>query len=169
MKITDAKWSGGELRLSTNDPEAMRFAYGFAEGDYEIVKAKKKRSLDANAYAWVLIDKLAAELRIGKTEVYKNAIRDIGGNCEIYCGKENAIKALCKQWVRNGIGWQAEIMPSKLKGCVNAMLWYGSSAYDSKQMSILIDRLVQDCKSLDIETLPPERLSAMLEEWNGKT
>ena len=156
------------MTLTTSDPEAIRFAIGFEAGDYSLAKAKKKRSLDANAYAWVLIDKLAAELRIGKEEIYRNTIRDIGGNSEIYCGSEKAIEALCKQWVRNGIGWQAETMPSKLPGCVNVVLYYGSSAYDSKQMSVLIDRLVQDAKAVGIETMPPDKLNGLLEAWDGR-
>lgn len=166
MKIESAEWSAGELRLKTTDPEAIRFAIGFEPGDYTVAKAKKKRSLDANAYAWVLIDKLAAALRMSKTEVYRNAIRDIGGNSEIYCGKEKAIEALCKQWEKTGIGWQAEKMPSKLPGCVNAILYYGSSAYDSKQMSIFIDHLKQDCESLGIEVEPDERIKSLLESWD---
>ena len=168
MKITAARWSGGELVLSTKDPEAVRFSMGFVEGEYSIVKAKKPRSLDANAYAWVLIDKLATALRMSKIEVYRNAIRDIGGVSEIYCGKENAIEDLCKQWVKMGIGWQAETMPSKLPGCVNAILYRGSSEYDAKQMSVLIDHLVQDCKALDIETMPPDKLRGLLEAWDGR-
>lgn len=168
MKIDAATWSAGKLTLTTSDPEAVRFAIGFEPGEYQITKAKKKRSLDANAYAWVLIDKLAAALHMSKTEVYRNAIRDIGGNSEIYCGKEKAIDALCKQWEKTGIGWQAEIMPSKLPGCVNAILYYGSSAYDSKQMSIFIDRLKQDCESLGIEVEPDERIKSLLEAWEKK-
>ena len=44
--------------------------------------------------------------------------------------------------------------------------YYGSSTYDTRQMSQLIDNLVQDCKALDIETLTPEKLSLLMEEWN---
>lgn len=168
MKITGARWSGGELRLSTSDPEAVRFALGFEEGDYQIAKTKKRRSLDANAYAWVLMDKLAAHLRIGKEEIYRNAIRDIGGNSETVCVQDGALETLRRCWEKNGLGWQVETMPSKLKGCTNAVLYYGSSAYDVHQMSVLIDRLVQDCKAVGIETLPPEKLNAMIGAWDGK-
>ena len=43
--------------------------------------------------------------------------------------------------------------------------YYGSSRYNTRQMSRLIDSIVQDCKDLGIETLPPEKLAAMKEEW----
>lgn len=168
MKITAAEWSAGKLTLTTSDPEALRFAVGFEAGDYSLAKAKKRRSLDANAYAWVLIDKIAAAMRLGKEEVYRNAIRDIGGNSEVVCVQTRALDTMKRCWERNGLGWQVDTMPSKIPGCVNAVLYYGSSAYSVHQMSVLIDRLVQDAKALDIETMPPDKLNGLLEAWDGK-
>lgn len=168
MKITAARWAGGELILSTSDPEAVRFALGFEEGDYQIAKAKKRRSLDANAYFFVLADKIAAVTGIPKTEVYRHAIKEVGGNSDTVCVVKKAADALCSGWEHNGLGWQTERFPSKIKGCVNVTLYYGSSTYDTKQMSRLIDNVVQDAKALGIETLPPEKLKSMLEGWNGR-
>lgn len=51
--------------------------------DVKIKKHLEKRSNDANAYAWVLIGKLSAALRIPPTEVYRQHIQDVGGNFEI--------------------------------------------------------------------------------------
>ena len=166
MKIDAAEWSAGKLILTTADPEAVRFAIGFSPGEYTIGKAKKNRSKDANALAWKLIDQLASALRMSKIEVYKNAIRDIGGNSETYCMQEKAVDMFRKCWTMNGIGWQVETFPSKLPGCVNVTAYYGSSAYDSKQMSVLIDHLKQDCESLGIEVEPDERIKSLLKEWD---
>lgn len=126
---------------------------------------RKKRSLDANAYCWVLLDKLAARLSVPKTMVYRQFIREIGGNSEIVCVMEQAADRLIDGWSRNGIGWLAEKMPSKLDGCVNVVLYYGSSTYDTVQMSRLIDLIVQDCKEQGIETLTPFELDALKERW----
>lgn len=136
--------------------------------DITLKKHREKRSLDANAYAWVLMDKLATATGQPKTEIYRRAVRDVGGNTETYCGLAPAVEKLCEVWARRGLGWQAETFPSKLDGCLNVILYYGSSTFDSAQMSRLIDGLVQDCQALNIETLPPERLAAMMEEWGGK-
>lgn len=170
MRIKAAEWRGGQLVLTTNDPEAVRFALNFkGEGDYVLSPAKKRRSLDANAYAWVLIDKLASAMRLDKEEVYRNAIRDIGGVSEIVCVPERGFDTLRRCWEKNGIGWQVERMPSKLDGCVNAVLYYGSSAYDTQQMSGLIDHLVQDAQAIGIETMPPYKLQGLLESWDGRS
>ena len=131
----------------------------------EIKRFRRKRSLDANAYAWVLIDKLAQATGVRKEEVYREAIRNIGGASATVCVPTKAVEQLCKNWRRNGLGWQVEILPSKLDGCTNAILYYGSSVYDTKQMSSLIDLLVQDCRQLGIETLPPRELEALEAQW----
>lgn len=130
-----------------------------------VKKYRKGRSLDANAYAWVLIDKIARRLRLSKAEVYRNTIRTIGGVSETVCVVDKAVDRLCQVWSRNGLGWQTETFPSKIEGCTNVILYYGSSSYDTEQMSALIDFLVQECKALGIETMPPEELESLINNY----
>lgn len=165
MEISGAEYRDGCLVLRTADPEAIRFAYTFQPGNFRLERAKKRRSLDANAYCWVLVDKIAEALRIGKEEVYRKSIRDIGGVSETVCVRSEAVQKLCESWRARGIGWQTEEFPSKLDGCTNVTLYYGSSCYDAHQMSVLIDHLVQDAQALGIETLPPYKLQAMMEAY----
>ena len=131
-----------------------------------VKKYRKGRSLDANAYAWVLIDKIARRLKLSKAEVYRNAIRTIGGVSETYCALDKSVDRLCQVWSQNGLGWQTETFPSKIEGCTNVILYYGSSSYDTEQMSALIDSLVQECKALGIETMPPEELESLIKNYN---
>ena len=131
-----------------------------------VKKYRKGRSLDANAYAWVLIDKIAQRLKLSKAEVYRNAIRTIGGVSETYCALDKSVDRLCQVWSQNGLGWQTETFPSKIEGCTNVILYYGSSSYDTEQMSALIDSLVQECKALGIETMPPEELESLIKNYN---
>jgi hypothetical protein len=136
--------------------------------DLEVKEHRKKRSLDANAYAWVLIGKLADEQRITPLEVYRQAIQNVGGNYEILPIREDAADHFRRIWEAKGLGWPCVDMGrSKLSGYRNMMAFYGSSTYDTRQMSQFIDNLVQDCKALDIETLSPEKLSLLMEGWNA--
>ena len=89
----------------------------------------------------------------------------MGGNYDTVCVPQKAVDALCRHWQHNGLGWITETFESKLKDCVNVNLYYGSSAYDSKQMSLLIDNVVQDAKALGIETKTPQELSLLKEDW----
>lgn len=130
-----------------------------------IKEQKRRRSLDANAYAWVLLDKLAERLHEPKADIYRGYIREIGGNSETVCVRSEAAEQLCEGWQHNGLGWQAETMPSKLAGCTNVVLYYGSSTYDTAQMSRLIDLIVQDCEAIGIETKDAAELDRLLEEW----
>jgi hypothetical protein len=127
-----------------------------------VKRFRQKRSLDANAYAWVIIDKIAQRMRLSKVEVYRDHIRHIGGVSETVCVQERAVDKLTEAWSKNGIGWQTETFPSKIPGCTNVTLYYGSSTYDTAQMSALIDALVQTAKSLGIETMPDEELKSLL-------
>jgi hypothetical protein len=131
----------------------------------KVTKKKKKRSLDSNAYFWILVDKLSQRLNLPKEDIYRNAIKNISGASEIVCVKNEAVEKLCSGWNRNGLGWQTETMPSKIEGCTNVVLYYGSSTFDQSQMTRLIDNIVQDCKAVGIETLTPNELARLLEGW----
>lgn len=131
----------------------------------KIGKFSKKRSMDANAYCWVLISKLAEKLNIPKTEVYRNAIKEMGGNYDTVCIQTKAVKSLCDGWSRNGIGWVTDTFPSKLDGCTNVILYYGSSTYDTAQMSRLIENIIQDCKALGIETKSQDEIDSLISQW----
>lgn len=132
--------------------------------DVTVKKYRAKRSLDANAYAWVLIDKIAAASGRTKDDIYRDEIKRIGGVSEVVCVREAAVERLRQTWSKYGMGWQTEVFDSEVEGFKNLILYYGSSSYDTKQMSILIDRLVQDAQSLGIETMPPEQLESLLAE-----
>lgn len=133
----------------------------------KLTRWQEKRSLDANAYCFVLIGKIAEKTGVPKDEVYREAVRNLGGNYDTVCIQNKAADALCEGWSHNGLGWIAERFPSKIDGCVNVNLYYGSSTYDTKTMSRLIDNIVQDAKALGIETMTPAELMRLQEEWNG--
>lgn len=131
----------------------------------ELKQHRERRSLDANAYCWVLIGKLAEKLNQGRDNVYRALVRDIGGNYDTVCVKAEAVESLCSGWERHGLGWITERFPSKLEGCINVNLYYGSSVYDTSQMSRLIDAIIAECKENGIETATPLELERLKEEW----
>lgn len=127
---------------------------------------KKKRSLTANAYAWVLINALAEKMNVSPVEIYRAAIKNIGGVSEIVCCRKKAVEQFCRAWEAHGIGWQTEIIDSKFGECSNIICYYGSSTYDCSQMAKLIDEIVTDCKEVGVETLPPQELKSLCEAWH---
>lgn len=165
MRIENARIQGGELILTCSMQEARQFAYRFKPGEYEIRPEKKKRSLDANSYSWLLINRIADALRTAPEEVYREALRNIPNALEIVCIQNKAVDSMTRLWTNGHVGRRVETEPSKIKDCTNMYLYYGSSDFNSRQMSILIDNLVQDAKALDIETRPAEEIRSLLEAW----
>lgn len=173
VNFSAARWQrdmeGTWLCLKVDrERQAMSFLSDMQEGKRYVAELKEfrqRRSLDANAYAWVLIDRLAEKTREPKTQIYRSYIREIGGNSETVCVLSGAVDSLISGWSKNGVGWVADSGPSKIPGCTNVTLYFGSSTYDTRQMSRLIDLIVQDCKEQGIETLTPFELDAMKERW----
>lgn len=134
----------------------------------EVKEWREKRSLDANAYCWVLLDKLAAKLNIPKVDIYRQMIVNIGGNCEPICVKNIAVDKVCQGWERHGLGWCTETSKSKIEGCTNVILYYGSSSYDTEQMSRLIQNIVDECKAQGIETRTPAEIANLISLWGAE-
>ena len=124
---------------------------------------KNKRSLDANNYAWLLCQKLAEILNVTKEEVYRQHIKEYGTFLTVKIANEKATE-LQRTWGEHGVGWLSELIG---KGDYQStyMLYPGSSTYDSKQMSRLIDGLVSDCHDQGIETMTPDELESLKALW----
>lgn len=136
----------------------------------EIKEKRKGRSLDANAYCWVLCDKIASVkgLRVKKGDVYRMAIRDYGVTTVVPMETARLGKIL-QAWDDQGYGNDHDIIgKSKFDGYTNVRLYVGSSNYDSKEMSVLIDGLVADAQELGIETMTPDQIEEMKAMWGGE-
>jgi hypothetical protein len=143
--------------------------------EYEVVidKLKKKRSNDANAYYWQLIGQLSAKINVPPREIYRTHIKDVGDNFEIVPIREIAVEAWKSAWESRGIGWCCECLgESKMRDYMNVICFYGSSTYDTRQMSRLIELCVADCKEQGIETMTPQELASLMQGYkeneNGK-
>lgn len=130
-----------------------------------IKENRKRRSLDANSYFWVLADKLAERVHERKEDIYRSYIKDVGGNSEIICIQDKALDRFCERWEQGHIGRFTETIPSKIDGCTNVIVYYGSSDFDTASMSRLIDLIVQDCKEQGIPTLEDIELQRLCDEW----
>lgn len=137
------------------------------EKEYTITvkERKKKRSLNANALYWKLADKLAEHLNKPKSEIYREHIKEIGGVSDIMCSIDQAVDKFCEVWESQGLGWQTDVVESKLEGCKNIIVYYGSSTFDKAQMSRLIDLAMQDCEQYGIPTYSQEEVDRLVQEW----
>lgn len=126
--------------------------------DIDLKKHSAKRSLSANSYAWVLLDKLAERLSIPRETIYRDLIRNVGGNSSVISIPTAECDKLLDSWQRNGLGWFGEILTQK-SDFSEVALYYGSSTFDTKQMSRFIELIIQECRDEEIATDTLERLA----------
>lgn len=136
----------------------------------EAKKYIKKRTTNANNYFWKLLQELCEIAEKDTIEEYKRRVKELGIFRRFKIETEN-IKTFEKMWTTQGIAWFCEIADTEyIKNTefkiVNA--YYGSSSFNSKQMSRLIDGVVQDCKAYEIETKSQAEIDSLLESWNKK-
>lgn len=132
-------------------------------------KGDKARSVNANAYMWVLLSKLQDELQkndpqISKDALYMQYIKEYGISVD-YVLPNEAINAMISVWTAYGLGWFAEKVDDASENSSIIRFYYGSSVYKVKRMKRLIDAIVIDCKALGIETRTPDEIAEMLVRW----
>lgn len=162
MQITAVRVAGDELILTSPDyGEIRRFAYNFKEGNYEIERKKKKRSTDANALCWKLCTEIANVLRTEKESIYVDMLKKYGQSDVVSVLSTVDVKGYFKYFDEFG------------KGTVNGKefthyrVYKGSSEYDTREMSILIDGIIDEAKALDIEVISERERTLLLEEWGN--
>lgn len=140
--------------------------------DIQAKKHREKRSLDANSYFHVLVDKLAKYEKVSLAQMKNEMIFMYGkqafnadGNMIII--KTNVEPTYYKNlesmhwcWVRTDFENGIPVYFYKL--------YEGSHTYNSKEMSLLIDGTVNECKDRGIETMTPAELRRMYEMWGNR-
>ena len=82
--------------------------------------------------------------------------------------KNEAVEKFRQAWSKNGLGWVTETTKSKLEGYTNVIAYYGSSTYNTKEMTRLINLIVDECKQLGIETKPKAEIDSLLRSWDNE-
>lgn len=160
MQITAVRIEGDELLLKSPDiGEIRRFAYHFKEGNYEIERKRKKRSLNANALCWKLCTEIANVLRADKDSIYIDMLKRYGQSDLITMLSIVDPKSYFKYFEECGKG------NSKGREYTHYKVYKGSSEYDTREMSIFLDGIISEAKALDIDVISEREKSLLLQEW----
>lgn len=125
------------------------------DGSYEVGEVKRKRSLTQNAYYWVMLNKLAAKLRLPDHEVHMNMLRDYGVHevfsvlDEVPVGGYFRYYDVIGRGVANG------------KVFKHIRVYKGSSQMNSTEFSRLIDGMREECTLQGIDVATPDEIAAM--------
>ena len=122
---------------------------------FEIKLKTKTRTLTQNAYAWELITQLGNVLKISKEDLYLKMLEDYGQSSIISVKSEIGLNGFFKYY--------KEIGKSKLNNVefTHYKIYKGSSQYDTIEMSIFIDGIIQECESVGIPTLTKEQIEKL--------
>lgn len=134
--------------------------------EYEIKEHKHKRSLNANAYYWVLVNKMADALNQSKEFIHMSMLKQYGQRYVLCVPYDTPVGSLVKYYEQDGVKKQGE----RLFKTYNVYL--PSSEMNIYEMSKLIDGTVEEAQSIGIETMTPnelEHLKAMWGDENGNT
>lgn len=129
---------------------------------YEIKEYKEKRSLNANNYYWELVTQLGNVLKMDKEDLHFQLLQKYG--------QSEMISVVADVDIKNYLKYYAEAGESVLNGKTfkHYKVYKGSSEMDSKEMSILINGLVEECHIQGIETKTPQEINSLLERWDNK-
>ena len=166
----DFETKKAKITLLVNERECLNSIQKLKDDklSIEIKKQRNRRSLDANSYCWLLCDRIAKELSndgsiVTKEDVYKDSILQIG-RFEPVIVTEVAYDNFKRIWENQGLGFLVQEVSRKDK-CVRINCYYGSSTYDTKEMSLLINKIVDLAMSLNIETKSQAEIDSLVQSW----
>lgn len=163
--VRDYQTNQFNITFSTNESSVINEVDKLKDSKLSIkaVKHREKRSLDSNAYAWVLMQKIAEAVNSDKWSVYLECLQKYSRCFTHVIVKPEAVDKM-KELYRTCIDL-GEISVNGMTGH-QLQVYYGSSTFNTKEMSVFIDGIVSECKELEIETLAPAELERMKAAWN---
>ena len=133
--------------------------------DLKLTKHSDKRSLNANALLWKCVGSLAEILNATKEEIYLKALRDYGVNevIAVVPEAEQMLRAAFREVIPLGI----HVIDGKTMANFRCVV--GSSQYNTEQMRLLLDGVIDDCKAMG-GFVPTEReIMTGLELWKKES
>lgn len=127
---------------------------------FEIKEYHKKHSLNANAYAWALIGKIADVLRSSKDEIYLEMLKKYG--------QSEIVSVLSDINVTGYFKYFEKIATVKLQGkdFTHYKVFKGTSEYNTAEMAVFIDGVISEAEELGIDTLPPDEVKKIKSLWS---
>lgn len=130
----------------------------------ELKQWRNHRSLDANALLWACIGDMVKALGGDKWDYYIKYLREYGQYTMIQL-QPDALEQFKKVYR------ECEVIGSRYvdgKEMLQVLCYYGSSTYDTKEFSVLLDGVIQDMKHAGVEPPTSEEMKRSLEMWENE-
>ena len=142
-----------------NRNECIDYLLEQEDKTFEVKLYRKKRSNNANGYAWHLLNEMSNVLRASKEDIYVQMLKRYG--------QSEMVSVLSDIDVGGYFKYYEPIANTTLQGkeFTHYRVYKGSSEYDTREMSIFIDGIVSEAKGLNIETMPEGEIERLKELW----
>lgn len=126
----------------------------------------KKRSLDANNFAWLIMDRLAKRVDSTKEEIYMHMLERYGSFIYLPVLPDNvgAIEEVFRI-VRDRGEVEMTTKSGKKVVCRQLQCYKGSSLFDTREMSKFIDGIISEAKPLGVEVDTKEEIERIKAAW----
>lgn len=183
IEFTDAKlWHGSDGYMMVLSVPFQTQAKGFLEKMQEgktyvaeIKEKKLKRSLNANNYSWALTDKLSDVMvirgvKLSKEEMHAEMIFRYGQVALDEDGRQLVYSTAQNVPINEFFPYAKEFGESELNGKTfrHYRIYRGSHTYNTKEMAVFIAGIVEECKEQGIETMTPDELARLSNDWRGQ-
>ena len=122
---------------------------------FEIKEHKEKRSLSQNAYAWKLINEIGNKIGKSKEELYVEMLKDYGQHEVISMLSTIDPKGYFKYYEVIGTGIVND------KEFTHYKIFKGSSEFNTLEMKVFIDGIIQEATQLGIPTITEKEIESM--------
>lgn len=155
------------VTFETNDQkelENLASNYKDKEIKLEFKKNTKKRSLNANALLWKCLGDIANSLNADKWDIYLQMLKRYGKYTYI-CVKPDVVESVKSQWREC-----EELGAIDINGqtAVQLLCYFGSSTYDSKEFSVLLEGVMSEMHEIGLKTPEDEEIERSLKLWENK-
>lgn len=155
-----------KLTFEINESEALKRGVNEISGidklRIKVEKYRKKRSIDANALLWKCLGDIASALNADKWDIYLEMLRRYGKYTHI-CVRESAVEELKKQWRECEVIGKVTVNGQE---AVQMLCYFGSSTYNTKEFSRLLDGVISEMKEMGLETPLSSDMKRALEMWD---
>lgn len=159
-------WQSGQFQITftMNEASAINAVNDIQSCEKLSIRAvrfREKRSLDANALLWVCLGKMADALRADKWDIYLQMLKRYGKYTHI-CVKPHVVEAVKAQWRECEEIGEVNINGQK---AVQMLCYFGSSTYDTKEFSRLLEGVISEMQEMGLETPASAEMQRALEQW----
>lgn len=133
------------------------------EKTWDLKEHKEKRSLDANGMLWACLQDIAAAVNSDKWSIYLQMLKRYG-KFDYVIVKEKAVEMMKRQWRELEEVGEIDIHGQK---AVQLLCYYGSSTYDKKEFSVLLDGVISEMKEIGLTPPPDRQTKELLEKWKA--